>query len=103
MFGVVDEGAGDLGCTNRRRRLLILNGEVFDSGKKCFASGPSLSGAGVFEVYLWTEETLLGKLGFSGGEDGLIGGTEAAVDVDVGDSMTTENTVVRGLKERFAS
>ena len=27
-------------------RLLILSGEVFDSGKKRFVSGPSLSGAG---------------------------------------------------------
>jgi len=38
---------GDVGI-----RLLILSGEIFDSGKNLFASGPSLSGGGAFEVYL---------------------------------------------------
>lgn len=38
---------GDVGI-----RLVILSGEVFDSGKNRFASGPRLSGAGAFEVYL---------------------------------------------------
>ena len=85
---------GDVGIC-----LLILSGEVFDSGKKCFASGPSLSSAGAFAVYLWTRGTLLGKLKASGGEEGLVGGSEPAVEIDVDDSTTTGNAVVRGLKE----
>ena len=48
-------------------------------------------------------ETLLSELELSGGEEGLVGGSEPAVNVDVDDSMTTGNVVVRGLKERFAS
>ena len=79
MFGVADEGAGGLvgvsfaedglreeeaasGRADRiwdeptggdvGNRLLILSGEIFDSGKKRFASGPSLSSAGAFAVYL---------------------------------------------------
>ena len=79
-------------------RLLILSGEVFNSGKNCFTSGPNLSGAGAFEVYLWTGKTLSDEFGSSGGEDGLVGGSEPAVDVDEDDSMTTENEVVRGLE-----
>ena len=130
MFGVADEGArrlvgvsfvedgireeeaasgraariwgappgGDVG-----NRLLILSGEVFNSGKKRFVSGPSLSGAGAFAVYLWTGGTLLVKLELSGGEEGLVGGSEPAVEVEVDDSTTTGNAVVRGLKERVAS
>ena len=89
---------GDVGI-----RLLILSGEVFDSGKKRFTSGPSLSGAGAFAVYLWTRGTLLGKLEVSGGEEGLVGGSEPAVEVDVDDSAATGNAVVRGLKERVES
>ena len=58
----------------------------------------------MFEEYLWTGRTLLGELKLSGGEEGLaLGGSEPAVDVDVDDSMTTGNVVVRGVKERFAS
>ena len=130
MFGVADEGArglmgvsfvedglckeeaasgraariweaptgGDVGI-----RLLILSGEVFDSGKKRFTSGPSLSSAGAFAVYLWTGGTSLSKPEVSGGEEGLVGGSEPAVEVNVEDSITTGNAVVRGLKERVAS
>jgi hypothetical protein len=74
---------------------LILSGEVFDSGKNLFASGPGLSGAGVFEVYLWKARIL--SVEFSGGEKGLVGGSDPAVDVD--DSMITGNAVVRGLRQ----
>jgi len=39
----------------------------------------------------------------SGGEEGLVGGSEPAVEVNVEDSIMTGNAVVRGLKERVAS
>jgi len=54
-------------------------------------------------VYLWARRTLLDELELSGGEESLVGGSEAAVDIDVDDSMITGMVVVRGLKERFAS
>jgi hypothetical protein len=73
--------------------LVILSGEVFDSGKNFFAPGPSLSGAGAFEVYLWTGRILLGEFELSGGEEGLVDGSEPAVEVDADDSMTTGNEV----------
>jgi hypothetical protein len=79
-------------------RLLILSGEVFDSGKNLFVSGLSLSGAGAFEMYLWAGRTLSIELELSGGEEGLVGGSEPAVEVDEDDSMTTGNAVVRGLE-----
>jgi hypothetical protein len=53
--------------------LLILSGEAFDSGKILFALGPGLSGAGTFEVYLWTVRILSGKFELSGDEEGLVG------------------------------
>jgi hypothetical protein len=79
-------------------RLLILSGEVFDSGKNLFVSGPNWSGAGAFEVYLWAGRTLLVEFELSGGEEGLVGGSEPAVEVDEDDSMTTGNAVERGLE-----
>jgi hypothetical protein len=53
-------------------RVLILSGEVFDSGKNLFTSGPNWSGAGAFEVYLWAGRTLSIELELSGNE-GLVG------------------------------
>ena len=47
---VNDNGRGEYGDVGIR--LLILSGEVFDSGKILFVSGPDWSGAGAFEVYL---------------------------------------------------
>jgi len=72
---------GDVGI-----RLLILSGKVFDSGKNLFASGPSWSGTGGFEVYLWTARTLSIELEFSGGEQGLVGASKPAVEVDADDA-----------------
>ena len=40
-----------------------------------------LSGAGAFEVYLWTGGTLLSEFELSGGEKGMVGGAEPAVDL----------------------
>ena len=74
-------------------RLLILRGEVFASGKNLFASGPSWSGAGAFEVYLWAGGTLSFEVELSGGEEDLVGGSEPAVEVEADDSMTTGNVV----------
>jgi hypothetical protein len=74
---------GDVGIC-----LLILSGEVFDSGKNLFASGPSWSSAGTFEMYLWPGRTLSVKRGR---------GSEPAVEVDMNDSMTTGDEVVRGI------
>jgi len=79
---------GDVGI-----RLLILSGEVFDSGKNLFVSGPDWSGAGAFEVYLWAGRTLLVEFELLGG-----GGSEPAVEVDEDDSITTGNAVVQGLE-----
>ena len=84
---------GDVGI-----RLWILSGEVFDSGKNLFVSGPNWSGAGGFEVYLWVGRTLSVEFELSGGDEGLVGGSEPAVEVDEDDSMTTGNAVVRGLE-----
>ena len=36
-------------------------------------------------------------------EEGLVGGSAPAVEVEVDDSTTTGNAVVQGLKERVAS
>ena len=49
-------------------------------------------------MYLWAERTLLGKFESLGGEDGLVGGSEPAVDIEEDHSMTTGNEVVRGLE-----
>jgi len=38
------------------------------------------------------------KTELSGGEEGLVGGSEPAVEVDEEDLMTTGNGVVRGLE-----
>jgi len=76
-------------------RLLILSGEVFNSGKNLFSSGPILSGAGAFEVYFWAEGSLSVELQLSGREEGLVGGSEPVVEVDEDESMTTGNAVVR--------
>ena len=43
-------------------------------------------------------ETLSVELELSGGEEGLVGGLEPAVEVDEDDSMTTVNAVVQGLE-----
>ena len=79
-------------------RLLILGGEVFNLGKNLFTSGAKFDGGGELEVYLWAERTLLGKFESLGGEDGLVGGSEPAVDIEEDHSMTTGNEVVRGLE-----
>jgi len=55
--------------------LLILSDEVSNSGKNLFASGPSWSGAGGFELYLWTERTLSIELELSAGKEGLVRGS----------------------------
>jgi hypothetical protein len=52
---------------------------------------------------LWARRALLDELKLSDGEEGLVGGSEAAVDIDMDDLMITGKVVVRGLKERFAS
>ena len=93
---VDDNGKGEYGDVGIR--LLILSGEVFDSGKNLFVSGPDWSGAGAFEVYLWPGRTLLVEFELSGGEEGLVGGSEPAVEVDKDDSITTGNAVVQGLE-----
>ena len=67
-------------------------------GKNLSTSGPNWSGAGGFEVYLWAERTLSVEFELSGGEEGLVGGEEPAVEVDEDDSITTGNAVVRGLE-----
>jgi len=46
-------------------------------------------------VYLWA---LSVELELSGGEEGLVGGSEPAVEVGADDSMHTGNAVVRGLE-----
>jgi len=56
--------------------------------KKLFASGSSWSSAGAFEMYLWPGRTLSVKRGR---------GSEPAVEVDMDDSMTTGDEVVRGI------
>jgi len=66
-------------------RLFILSGEVFNSGKNLFTSGPNWSGAGAFEVYLWAERTLPVEFKLSGGEEGLVWGSEPALEVDEDD------------------
>jgi len=78
-------------------RLLILSGEVFNSGKGLFTSGLNWSGAGAFEVYLWAE-ILLVEFKLSGGEEGLVGGSEPAIEVNEDDSMTIGNVAERGLE-----
>jgi hypothetical protein len=65
----------------RRRTVGIL----FDSGKNHFASGPSWSGAGAFEVYLWGGRILSVELELSGGEEGLVAGSERAVEAEADD------------------
>ena len=40
-----------------------------------------MSGAGAFEVYLRTGGTLLSEFELSGGEKGMVGGAEPAVDL----------------------
>ena len=49
-------------------------------------------------MYLWAERTLPVELKLPGGEDGLVGGSEPAVEVEEDDSMTNGNEVVRGLE-----
>ena len=49
-------------------------------------------------MYLWVERTLPVKFKLSGGEEGLIGGSEPAVEVNEDDSMTTGNVIERGLE-----
>ena len=49
-------------------------------------------------MYLWAERILLSKFESLGGEDGLVGGSEPAVDIDEDDTMITGNEVVRGLE-----
>ena len=49
-------------------------------------------------MYLWVERTLSVEFELSGGEEGLVGGSEPAVEVDEDDSITTGNAVVRGLE-----
>jgi len=66
----------DLQCACGRQCRYPLSSEVF-------ASGTSWSGAGGFEVYLWTERTLSIELELSGGKEGLIGGSEPAVEVEL--------------------
>lgn len=102
---VDDKGGGEYGETwdvptggDMGMRLFILSGKVFDSGKNLSTSGPNWSGAGGFEVYLWAERTLSVEFELSGGEEGLVGGEEPAVEVDEDDSITTGNAVVRGLE-----
>ena len=63
-------------------RLLVLSAEQ-----------PCLSGAGAFEVYLWIGRTLLDEFE-SSGEEGRVGGSDPAVEVDVDNSMATGNEVV---------
>jgi len=55
------------------------------------------SGAGAFEVYLWAGRTFSIELELSG-DEGLVGGSEPAGEVDEDDSITTRNAVVRGLE-----
>jgi len=74
-IGDVPRG-GDMGI-----RLLILSGEVFDSGN-LFASGPNLSGARAFDVYLWSGRTPSVEIELSSGGEGLVGGSEPAVEDD---------------------
>lgn len=59
----MEEIIRDLPYARGRRHLLILSGEVFDSGKNLFASGPNWSNAGAFGMYLWTGRTLSVKRG----------------------------------------
>jgi hypothetical protein len=75
---------GDVGA-----RLLILSGEVFNSGKKL-----------LFDQ-VWAAPARFVELEFSGGVEfkGLVGGSELAAEDEVDDSMTTGNVVVRVLKE----
>jgi hypothetical protein len=53
------------------RRSIRLGGRPLRFGAK-------LSGAGAFEVYLWT---LLSEFELSGGEEGLVGGAKPAVNL----------------------
>ena len=61
-----DLRGGDVG-------IRLLSGEVLHSGKTRFALGPSWSGAGTFEVYLWAGRNLSVEIELSGNEEGLVG------------------------------
>jgi len=79
-------------------RLLILSGKVFNSAK--ISSLQSQVGAVLVRsrCICGLRGLLLVEFKLSGGEEGLVGGSEPAIEVNEDDSMTTGNVVERGLE-----